>query len=101
MGRPFDLTLGDFWGIEKVCPELADGMGTSLVIARTEAGRSLLERIKPYAQVLETSWEDADQPALRSPANESILRKLLFRDYAQKGADGCCNIPLILKKYGG
>jgi hypothetical protein len=36
-----------------------------------------------------------------APAKESILRKLLFRDYARKDADGCCDIPLILKKYGG
>ena len=98
---PFDLTLGDFWGIEKVHPELADGMGTSLVIARTETGRALLEKIRPYAQILETSREAADQPALQAPAKESILRKLLFRDYAQKGSDGRCNIPMILKKYGG
>lgn len=98
---PFDLTIGDFWGIEKSCPELADGMGTSLVIVRTEAGRALLEKIKPYALVLESSRELADQPALNAPANESILRKLLFRDYARKNADGRCDIPLILKKYGG
>lgn len=98
---PFDLTLGDFWGIEKAFPELADGMGTSLVIARTEAGCALLEKIRADALVLETSRESAEQPALGSPAKESILRKLLFRDYARKGAEGRCDIPLILKKYGG
>ena len=98
---PFDLTIGDFWGIEKVFPELADGMGTSLVIARTEVGRGLLERIKSHALVLESSREAADHPTLQTPAKDSILRKLLFRDYAQKGADGHCDIPLILKKYGG
>lgn len=98
---PFDLTIGDFWGIEQTHPELADGMGTSLVIARTEAGHCLLEAIKEYAQVLESTREAADQPALNAPAKESILRKLLFRDYARKNEDGSCDIPLILKKYGG
>lgn len=98
---PFDLTLGDFWGIEKTFPELADGMGTSLVIARTDAGRALLEAIKPHALVLETTREAAEQPALREPAKESILRKLLFRDYARKDGNGRCDIPMILKKYGG
>jgi hypothetical protein len=99
--RVSTLTIGDFWGIEKVFPELADGMGTSLVIARTEVGRGLLERIKSHALVLESSREAADHPTLQTPAKDSILRKLLFRDYAQKGADGHCDIPLILKKYGG
>lgn len=98
---PFDLTLGDFWGVEKMFPELADGMGTSLVIARTKTGKALLERIKPWALVLETSREAADQPALREPAKESILRRLLFRDYSRKDALGRCDIPMILKKYGG
>ena len=98
---PFDLTIGDFWGIEKIYPELADGMGTSLVIARTEAGRGLLEKIQPHGLILEASREAADQPALNTPAKETLLRKLLFRDFSQKRADGRCDIPLLLKKYGG
>ena len=98
---PFDLTMGDFWGIEKSHPELADGQGTSLVITRTEAGRALLEQLRPYAVILECARMDAEQPALRAPAKQTILRKLLFRDYARKNSDGVCDIPLILKKYGG
>ncbi len=98
---PFDLTIGDFWGIEKKHPELADGMGASLVIARTEAGRALLSALEAQALVVKSSREAADQPALQAPAPESILRKLLFRDFARKGADGKSDIPLILKKYGG
>jgi len=98
---PFDLTIGDFWGIEKTRPELADGKGTSLVIARTEAALKLLDAAGARAVVLESSREDAQQEALQTPAKETILRKLLFRDYARKGEDGCCDIPLILKKYGG
>ncbi len=98
---PFDLTIGNFWGIEKVFPELADGMGTSLVIARTDAGKAMLEGIKPHALVLESSREAADQTALNAPAKDSILRKLLFRDFGRKDSQGHCDIPLILKKYGG
>lgn len=98
---PFDLTLGDFWGIENVHPEFADGRGTSLVIARTQKGLELLEAIRKQAQVLEVYREDAEQAALKEPAKETILRKLLFKDFAQKQENGICNIPLILKKYGG
>ena len=98
---PFDLTLGDFWGIEKVYPELADGCGTSLVIARTKKGLALLEEIRQHAQVVEVCKEDAEQATLKGPAKETIIRKLLFKDFAQKQEDGTCDIPLILKKYGG
>ena len=98
---PFDLTMGDFWGIEKVRPELNDGMGVSLVIARTKAGRDLLESSKSHGLVLEMERDAADQIALNEPAKQSILRKLLFRDFARKGASGVCDVPMILKKYGG
>ena len=87
--------------MEKVFPELSDGMGTSLVVARTPVALELIEKIKPYGQVLECKAEEAVQPALQEPAKETLLRKLLFRDYANKDEQGRCNIPLILKKYGG
>lgn len=98
---PFDLTIGDYWGIEKIRPELADGMGTSLIIARTAAGKALVNQLRANAQVIESSREAAEQIALREPARETLLRKLLFRDFARKNEDGSCDIPLILKKYGG
>ncbi len=35
-----DFTIADFWGIEKVCPELDDDKGTSLVLVQTERAKS-------------------------------------------------------------
>ena len=98
---PFDLTIGDFWGIESWKPELADGMGTSLVIARTKAGKALLEAAAGNATVVEATRENAMQLALREPAKETMLRKLLFRDLARKDENGHCDMALILKKFGG
>lgn len=98
---PFDFTIGDFWGIEKTHPELHDGMGTSLVIARTQEALDLMDSLREQALVIECSREDAQQPALNEPAKETMLRKLLYRDFARKGDSGRCDIPLILKKYGG
>ena len=34
-----DVTIADFWGVEKVCPALDDDRGTSAVLLHTEAGR--------------------------------------------------------------
>lgn len=36
--RSSDITLGDFWGIENIMPEMDDGMGTSLVVCNTNKG---------------------------------------------------------------
>lgn len=41
-----DLTLGDFWEIEKYRPELNDGKGISVVFANTEKGMKALDLLK-------------------------------------------------------
>lgn len=56
-----DVTLGDFWGIEKIAPEMDDGMGTSLVILRSEKGVNLFGKIKDELNVKEVSYEESVQ----------------------------------------
>lgn len=46
INRDSDLTLGDFWGIQNIAANLDDDKGTSFVIAHSEKGHKLLERIK-------------------------------------------------------
>lgn len=96
----FDFTLGDFWGVERSCPRFADGRGTSLVIARGPCAEALVSRLERHAWVVPCEPDSAMQPALTAPAREPLLRKFLFRDYARKNEEGCCDISLILKKYG-
>lgn len=56
--RKSDMTIADFWGIENVAPEMSDGMGTSLVITRTEKGQELFESIKSELKWKEVSYEE-------------------------------------------
>ncbi len=100
-GNDFDFTIGDFWGIEKCAPELADGRGVSLVIVRGRWAETLLETLRDRAEIVPCSGEDAMQPSLLAPAKEPLLRRFLFRDFAKKDGTGSCDMPLILKKYGG
>lgn len=95
----FDLTIGDFWGVEKIFPAMADGKGVSLVIARGLWANMLMSRLRDKAKVLPCSREDSLQPALLAPAKESLLRRFLFRDLAKQEKTGHSDIPLILKKY--
>lgn len=44
-GTRADITIGDFWGIQQMAPELYNNLGTTIVIARTEAGEAALQ---PY-----------------------------------------------------
>jgi len=71
-----------------------------LVIARGERAENIMGRMQDRAQVISCEEEDCIQPALKVPAKETILRKLLFRDLATVNENGHCNMELILKKYG-
>lgn len=48
--KPFkglsDITLGDFWGIETIFPEMNDNLGVSLVLVNTNIGYQLLQDLK-------------------------------------------------------
>lgn len=41
-----DITIGDFWGVEKLFPKLKENRGVSLVIAHTEKGEEQLNELK-------------------------------------------------------
>lgn len=48
-----DISLGDFWGIEKYKRSLNDRKGTSIVITSTEKGNRLLKEIEGKCKLLE------------------------------------------------
>ena len=54
-----DITIGDFWGIEKLYPDMTDNMGTSIVITRTDKGKKIFDELKKKLIWKEVSYEDA------------------------------------------
>ena len=52
-----DLTIADFWGIRDVAPEMNDGMGTSLVLIRTDKGRKIFNCIRNVMKLKKVSYE--------------------------------------------
>lgn len=71
--RVSDLTLGDFWGIWDIAPELDDDRGTSLVLVQTERGRAALERLPKGAVSLEEA--SRENPAILRAARDNPLRE--------------------------
>ncbi len=65
--RCSDITVGDYWGIEKVHPEFEDTLGVSLLLCNSEKGAKLFEKVKDKLHVIETKIEDALQPNLQRP----------------------------------
>lgn len=43
--RVADITLGYYWNIAKVHPQIDDSKGTSVVLLNTEHGKALLETV--------------------------------------------------------
>lgn len=63
-----DVTIGDFWGIESVMPEIDDDRGTSVVMVHTSRALQILEKLD--MRLWTTRYEDVLQynPAIeRSP----------------------------------
>lgn len=54
-----DITIGDFWGVEQICPELYDGKGTSLAIIHTKKGEDIFQNIRHNLTIRETDLDMA------------------------------------------
>jgi coenzyme F420-reducing hydrogenase beta subunit len=80
--RAGDLTLGDYWGIEKVRPELDDDRGTSAVLVNTAAGERTLARVAPRLALTATPLADvvAGNGCVVSPVPASPRRAAFMRD---------------------
>lgn len=79
--RDSDFTIGDFWGLEKVRPDMEDGMGTSVVILHTKAAREIWEQVKEELNWFACKEEDVLQPRLKSPTAAARGRKRFMSLY--------------------
>ena len=87
--RVSDITISDFWGIEKTLPEFEDKLGVSMVIINSEKGKKLFENIGGKKKAV--SLENAKQPQLKEPTKKPITYSEFWQNY---------NIKTALNKYG-
>lgn len=50
--RVSDLTIGDFWGIWDIAPEMDDDHGTSVVLVHSDAGRAAFDAIQARCKAM-------------------------------------------------
>ena len=72
--RPSDLTIGDYWGIEKKHKVFFDKMGVSLIFANTAKGQEFLSAAGTQMELLEIQKSDCVQNSLRKPQAQPALR---------------------------
>lgn len=69
--RCADITLGDFWGIERVAPGLDHNLGTSCILVNTAKGAAFFERVKPLMELRAFTLDDVlagNREPLMTPA---------------------------------
>ena len=77
-----DLTLGDFWGIDKFHPEMDDDRGTSLVLVNTDKGATLFERIRQNLDCVVATYEEAihgNSALFKSPKPHRNRKRFLIK----------------------
>lgn len=93
--RRSDITLGDFWGLDKILPCMDDDKGTSLVIVQTQKGRALFDPACDELKVIEVdalSSVARNGAALQSSAKNPKRKK--FFDKLQEE-----NVLNLIERY--
>ena len=86
--RESDITLADFWGVEKIIPEFADDKGTTLLLIHSEKGASLINRISSDIILKKTGYsfstahnKSATQNGAPSPARDRFIKTALDNSF--------------------
>lgn len=95
LNRPGDITLGDFWNIDNVCPDMKDALGVASVLINSKKGEDILKQIEVNCEIKSIKTEDCLQEQLKESAKPAKDREAFWQCYAQKGLKG------IIRNYSG
>jgi coenzyme F420-reducing hydrogenase beta subunit len=85
--RPSDITMCDFWGVERYFPMLADNKGASCVLINTTLGADIFNSLKnsiTYFQCDKNmpNCERLYEPSKRNPRSKEFIQAWLNSGYA-------------------
>lgn len=92
--HPGDITVADYWGIEKAAPDFEDDKGVSLVMINDQKGKDLFEICRTRLRIKKTSIKDSMQLPLIRPYDVPETRERFWKDYNHH------DFLFIAKKYG-
>lgn len=85
--RPGDLTIADYWGIEKKQPELYRKEGVSMLLVNSEKGRTFIDSMDTI--VLSETTKDTiikeKQPHLYHPVKKPDIYEKFWDEYKRNG----------------
>lgn len=90
-----DITLGDFWGIEHIDPEIDDDKGTSLVLINTLKGEKFFKDLNIGSK--EESYEEALKfnPSMEVSVDEPEKRAKFFHVFSHSGFNAAYKATMI------
>ena len=95
--RVSDITVGDFWGIQKCAPEFFSEKGVSSLLVNTSKGRSLVDSISQHADMISCSLEDVlirqgnlVSPTRRPSARDTFYNNVNDDDFIDRLKVGLC-----------
>lgn len=91
--RVSDITLGDFWGFTTFYPNaekdygLTDKSGVSCILANTEKGNLMVEKLANSSIIMDADFEKAaaKNGQLKRPSELSPIRNEIITKYTQNG----------------
>ena len=75
-----DITLGDFWGIESLMPEIDDDKGVSAIIVNTDKGKQVLHNINVELHEVQYNELTTRNPALVKSFHKTPKRTEFFKE---------------------
>lgn len=91
--RASDLTIGDFWGIEKVTPEFMNIDGVSAVLINSEVGEKLLNAVsdKIISKSVDIEQIITNNGQLQKPSQKPNMRDYIYEELNQNGFNFIAN----------
>ncbi len=99
--RPADITIGDYWKIEKGDPMLDDNKGVSMVLVNSIKGQNLLSEVSEQLIMQEATIHNSGQVNLKQPTPKPKNREAFWNDYYNQGFNYALNkygTPSLTKK---
>nr|WP_315103737.1 Coenzyme F420 hydrogenase/dehydrogenase, beta subunit C-terminal domain [uncultured Catonella sp.] len=78
--RASDITIGDFWGVERNYPEKDDNKGLSVVMLRSVKAEKIFEEIIKEDEAWKLTLEECIQPNLKHPTPKPELTDNFWED---------------------
>lgn len=90
-----DITIGDYWGIGSIHPEIYDNLGISLLLVYTPLGHSIIKKIKVRLHPSYYESAIAANPSIVHSAKHTKWVNIFWEKYPLEGISA---IPYIVEK---